>query len=61
MKKGSVFFPRSLVAEPFIVGQMNEEGGDPVLGQVLPAKLGNLPAVDDWADELIEVIKRYLK
>ena len=45
-----------LVAEPLLLGQSSTYRViDPVLGQELAAELGDLAAVDDRADELVEV------
>ena len=45
---------RRLVLEPLLVGQVDVEGLDPVVGQELAAELGDLAAVDDRADQVVE-------
>ena len=43
-----------LVAVPLLVGQVDEQRLDPVIGQELPAELGDLAAIDDRADQVVE-------
>ena len=55
LNERAIHLARQVVADAIFRAQLNIQSLDPIVGQVVAAKLGDLAAVDFRADQLVEV------